>query len=114
MNWLKALRESKSITQEELAARLQVLGQEFSRTAIANWEANRHAPPLQDARFRAALAQALNVNAKTLLRAAGYEIESKHSEAAERAAAIIDTLPEDTQQMVLKIVEQLAEIAKTG
>lgn len=111
MNWIIERRKQIGITQDELAARLQLRGFDVSRATISHWEVGRYTPPLHDQQFRYALADSLETNPKTLLKALGFEVEISHSEAAEQAAAIIDRMPEDTQKMILRIVEA---IAKTG
>lgn len=106
-NWLKTLRKKHGLKQEDLAAKLQLAGLEYSRSSVSSWENGYHRPPLEDASFRQALANILRIDVKTLLKLAGYEVAtSQHSEAAERAAWIIDQLPPDKQELVLKLVEQ--------
>lgn len=110
IHWLKSLRESIYINQEELAARLQLEGFDISRSAISSWENGRHEPPLHDARFRKSLAKVLHINVKTLLKKAGYEVsEESHSEIGDRVAHIVDQLPPDKQDLALRLIEQLAK-----
>lgn len=108
-NWLKDYRKKLHITQEELSARLQVQGFDVTPGAISHWETGRYKPPLHDERFRDALAGTLRVSPSELLAAAGYETEQKYSEAAERAAAIMDQIPEDKRGLALGILEQFLE-----
>lgn len=106
--WLKDLRKQAGITQEDLAARLQTMGFDYSRSSINNWERNGNPAPMDDPRFVRALARALKTSPPMLLKSAGFELEAKHSEIAERVAALMDTLPDDKQQLALKLVEALA------
>lgn len=107
-NWLKQNRQKLGLSQEELTARLQVAGIDVSRATVSHWENGRYNLPLESVEFRQALANILNMDIKTLLKLAGYEVESKtHSETAERVAWIVDQLPPDKQQLALKLVEQL-------
>lgn len=109
-NWLKTLRENRGYTQEEFTAQLQLAGLDYSRSAVSSWESERVDVPLNSVEFRQALANILNMDIKTLLKLAGYEIESKaHSDAAERAAWLIDQLPPDKQDLAVRLVEELAK-----
>lgn len=111
INWIKTLRERASITQDELAIRLQVAGFEYTRGAINNWESERNQPPLHSAPFRQAFADALRVDVRTMLKLAGYEVDkTEHSVLAEQVAYIVDNLPPDKQQLALALVEQLAKV----
>lgn len=99
------------MTQDDLAARLQAAGFDYTRGAINNWESGRNQPPLYDANFRQAFAEALRVNIRTMLKVAGYEVEqTPYSLYAEQAAALIDKLPEDKQQLALALIEQLVKV----
>jgi transcriptional regulator with XRE-family HTH domain len=107
--WLKTLREQSQITQEDLTARLQVEGFDISRSSLASWESGRYEPPLHDPEFRRALSRALRVNVRTILRLAGYEVDDQqHSLFAEKAAILIDQLPEDKQELAVRLIEQIA------
>lgn len=108
-HWLRHLREQIDLTQEELAARMQLEGADVSRSTIASWEVGRYPPPLNNPVIRHALANALRVNVRMLLSLAGYEVDTDHSVWAERAASIIDRLPEEKQRLALRIVEQLMD-----
>jgi transcriptional regulator with XRE-family HTH domain len=105
--WLKKRREQLGLNQEQLAARLQVAGFDVTRASISHWEVGRHDPPLDNAEFRKALAQALRISASGLLKMAGYEVTTDMSDNAKQAAEIIDQLPEDQQLLALGILEQI-------
>jgi transcriptional regulator with XRE-family HTH domain len=107
--WIKQRREELNITQEDLAARLQLRGVNVARATIGHWEQGRTPAPFEDPEFVKALAESLNMGVSTVLKNAGYPVMTRHSEAAEQAAAIIDRLPDDTQQLVLRIIEQFAK-----
>lgn len=112
-NWISKRRDELGINQEELAARLQTSGFDISRSTLSHWENGRYNPPLHDPIFRKALADALRMNARTMLKAAGYEVaDSSHSEDAERAASIIEQLPEQQRKIALGILEQF--LANSG
>jgi len=107
-NWLKTLRQKMGLKQEDLAAQLQLTGLDYARSSVSGWENGYSQLPLNNPEFRQALANILNVDVKTLLKLAGYEVTaSQHSEAAERVAFIVDRLPPDKQQLALKLIEQL-------
>lgn len=98
------------MNQEDLAARLQVEGIDVTRSAVSHWENGRYQIPLDDPNVRRAIAKVLRINIRTLLKFAGYEVDNEiHSIYAEQIAAIIDQLPEEKQQLVLRLVEQLAK-----
>lgn len=109
-HWLRNLRKQQGLSQEDLAARLQLGGFSYTRGSINNWENEYNPPPLHNPEFRFALAQALKVNVHTLLRLAGYEVEELHrGEIAERVAEMVDQLPADKQELALRLVEQIAK-----
>ncbi|MBK8028210.1 MAG: helix-turn-helix transcriptional regulator [Chloroflexi bacterium] len=108
-SWLRQRREAVGIdTQDELAAKLQLEGVSITRAAVSHWENGRNDPPLKEPHFLRALARVLKVTETELLRIAGYPTEnSLHSEQAERAAYIVDQLPEDRRELAVKLLEQL-------
>lgn len=110
MNWLKALRSRAGIqSQEELAAALQLRGLDISRSTVSHWEKDRYLPDFSNPELRIALAELLRVDLVTLLRSAGYEIQTSHSEIAERVAHIVDRLPPDKQRVILTVAEELSK-----
>lgn len=109
-NWLKTFRKQNQLSQEELAAKLQVKGMDITAGAISHWENERYHPPLEDAVFRNALAEIFRIDVRSLLLSAGYEVNSiDRSAAAKRAAFIVDQLPPDKQDLALGILEQFLE-----
>lgn len=109
MNWLKQKREQVGInSQEELAARLQLEGINVTRAAISHWENGRNRPAFDDPDFTQALARVLRLTPPELLKLAGYQVaRTNHTDAGERGAAIIDSLPPDRQNLAIKLLEQL-------
>ena len=109
MNWLRQFRNERMIdSQAELAYLLQLEGITVTPASISHWENGRNNPPLDDSDFRRALAKILKVSPAELLKRAGYEVaRSGHTQAAERAADILDQLDEETQTKVVKMLEAL-------
>lgn len=106
-HWIKERRIELNINQDELAARLQTLGIDVTRGTVSHWENGRHPVPLHDTQVRQALSKALRMSIRGMLIQAGFEIaDAEHSEAAERAAYIINQLPEAQQQLAIQILEQ--------
>lgn len=111
-NWLRTKRKELHISQEELAAKLQVKGIDVTAGAISHWENGRYNPPLDEPEFRKALAEILRIDVRTLLMIAGYEVtEIEHTDAAKRAAFIVDQLPPDKRILALSILEKFLESA---
>ena len=110
MNWLKERRKALNLTQEALAAKLQLQGFAITPGAISHWETGKHHPPLDDSTFRVAFAHVLGMDVRTVLRLSGYEVAQKgHTETGERAAYLVDQLPPDKQDLALRLLEQLAK-----
>lgn len=66
--------------------------------------------PLDNVEFRQALANIFNIDIKTLLKLAGYEVDSKpHSDEAERVAYLIDQLPPDKRNLAVRLIEEMAK-----
>lgn len=107
MNWLKERREALGLSQDELTARLQIEGVTVTRGSLSNWETGRHKPPLDEESFRTALSRALKMSVKEILKRSGYDVAVKHSDAAERAAYLVDQMDEETQDKAVRILEQL-------
>lgn len=109
MNWLRKRREQVGLeTQEDLASQLQLEGVTITRASISHWENSRNKPPLDDPQFREALAKVLRLSQPELLKLAGYEVsKTRYSDAAERAAIIVDELPPEKQDLAIRLLEQL-------
>jgi transcriptional regulator with XRE-family HTH domain len=107
MMWLRDRRKELNMTQDDLARELQLLGFDVARSAVGHWETGLSQMPLGNPSFVASLAKALRMDVMTVLRFSGYEITTQHSEISERAARLIDTLPDDKQALALRLVEAL-------
>jgi len=108
MSWIKNRREQLSLTQDELAARLQLEGVEASRSAVSAWETGRNKLQFDDPVIRLGFARVLRFSESELMKLEGYPTEpSSYSEQAERAAYIVDQLPDERRDLALKLLEQL-------
>ena len=107
MNWLRQRREELGLTQDELTARLQTEGLDISRSTLSHWEVGRFKPPLGDKASRDSLARALRMSVKEMLKRSGYDVTLERSEAAERAAYLVDQMDEDMQDKAVRILETL-------
>ncbi|GIL12522.1 MAG: hypothetical protein BroJett038_12420 [Chloroflexota bacterium] len=105
--WIKERRIDLKMSQEDLAARLQLEGFQVTAGAISHWENGRHDPPLENPEFRIAIGKALRLNPTALLRRAGYEVANELSDNARQAAEIVDQLSEEQQRLALGILEQI-------
>ncbi len=109
MNWIRQRREELGLTQDELTARLQTEGLDISRSSLSHWEVERAKPPLGDKQSRQAIARALKLSVKDVMKRSGYDVTEIHSSAAERAAHIVDQLDEDMQDKVVRMLETLLD-----
>lgn len=107
MSWIKSRREKLDLTQEELAARLQLQGIEASRSAVSAWEIGRNTPQFNEPTVLVAFARALKLSETEVLKLAGYNTQTTHSAQGERAAYIVDQMPDDRRDLAIKILEQL-------
>ena len=108
-HWLKIRRKELMISQDDLASRLQLVGQDISRGTISHWEIGRNEIPFNDPDFTKGLARALELPLIDMFYRAGY-IDSKDlSEEATRAAAIVEAMTPDRKRTALAILEQLSK-----
>lgn len=105
--WLQNRRQSLGMSQEDLAARLQLEGFDIARSTVGHWEQSRYSPPFENPRFTKTLSSILDLPVPTMLQMAGFELSNQHTEAGEAAAYIIDDLPPDKQDLALRLLEQL-------
>lgn len=104
-DWIKQRRLELKLSQEEFAASLQLEGLDASRTAVSSWETGRYFPPIEDRESRQAMARALKVSVEDLLSAAGFEIDAAEiSDAARRAASIVNHLPPEKQTLAIDLL----------
>lgn len=109
-HWLKQLRQEVDLSQDDLAARLQLAGLKYGRSAVGNWESGRAPVPLKDPEFVVALASILKTTENKIMLAAGYRLTTKnHTQISERIANIVDDLPPDKQQMALRVIQAIAK-----
>lgn len=107
-DWIKRKREELHLSQDELAAQLQVEGYDVSRAAVSHWENGKYNPPLDNPEFVRSIARILKMSVNGVLIEAGYPIQlDDFSEAARRAADIVNQLPSTKQSLALGILEQL-------
>ena len=72
-NWLKQRREELKLSQEDMAARLQLEGLNVSRSMVSHWENGRYNLPVDDASAMRVLAKVLQVTVSDLLVSVGYD-----------------------------------------
>lgn len=102
--WLRERRKELHLSQEELAARLQVRGFDLTPGAISHWENGRNIMPIEQTDFRQALAASLNLSVRELLKRAGYEVlRTARTDEAEIAAEIIDQLDSEHRKLALRL-----------
>lgn len=106
-DFLKKRREELRISQQALADRLSERGQETSYARVSHWERGRNQAPLENASFRAALAQSLEMTVDDLMRQLGYVTSTEYGAHAMRAAEIVEKLPADAQLLALDLLLQL-------
>lgn len=112
--FIKHRRLSLGISQQQLAERLSDLGQEASPARVGHWETGRNHPPLDNARFRLALALALELDINDMMTRLGYIItDEDRSLEAKRAADIVDQLPPERRELAVSVLEQFLR-ARTG
>lgn len=107
MEWIKERRKELGYSQEDLARMLQLEGYSVVRSTVGHWESGLARPPLNDPAFVRIMADILKIDSLTLLQLAGYQINTQHSDIAERVARILDTMTEDKQKLALRLIEQL-------
>jgi transcriptional regulator with XRE-family HTH domain len=105
--WLKLRRKEINISQDELALRLQLAGQNISRGTVSHWEIDKTPIPLKEPEFANALANALELPVMDLLQRAGFIQSSELSLEASRAAAIVEALPPERRKAAIGILEEL-------
>ena len=108
--WIKLRRDRLSISQEELARRLQIAGQDHSRATVSHWETGRNSLPLHDPDFTQALATALEMTVYQVLREVGYELDTKHTPLGEEAAMIVDQLSPVRARIFVNALKQIVAI----
>jgi transcriptional regulator with XRE-family HTH domain len=105
-SWITQRRHDLGISQEELATRLYNKGIDVTRATVSHWEKGRYRPPFDNPAFTEALADALDMDVRTILNRLGYKF-SDGNNPADKAAAIVDAMPPERQKTALILLEQL-------
>jgi transcriptional regulator with XRE-family HTH domain len=106
--FIKQRRAKLDLSQAKLAQRLTDLGQTTSHTRVAHWESGRNKPPLEDPKFRVALAVALEIDVNDMMAELGYVVTDEHRSAeALIAAEIVDQLPAEAKQLAIDYLRVL-------
>lgn len=110
MNWLKQRREELNLSQRDLAEKLAENGFRITPGTVSHWETGRHRPPFEDKRFQQVLALLLKMKVGEMLNLAGYDVSrSNHSQEAEEAAYIIDSLSPAKKNLAVRLLKELAK-----
>jgi transcriptional regulator with XRE-family HTH domain len=103
--WLKEYRERQKLSQEELAARLQLKGFDVSRGTISHWEQGRYKIPLDHPDIVNALSDILDITVMEILSAAGYHISIDGlSEIEKQALEVMRSKTIEQQQRIVEII----------
>ena len=108
-NWLKRRRKALDMTQEQLTAKLNLHGFNYTTGAISHWEQERFPVPIEKKEFLIALANILRMSEAEIVNEVHGIRQSKHSPAGERAAQMVDKMPENRQDAALRLLETLLE-----
>lgn len=85
-SWLRQKRELLNLSQEELAARLQLAGLSVTRATVSHWETGRVPSPLDEATALKAISEALDVSVDEILEEIGIHTTTDHLSPREREA----------------------------
>lgn len=107
--WLKNRRQHLGMSQEDLAARLQLSGFDIARSTVSHWEQARYRPPFENPAFVKVMSEILDLDVPKMLYMAGFDIQTTHGELAEQGAYIIDSLPPDKQRLAIRLLETLKD-----
>lgn len=114
--FLKRRRAELGLTQGQVAEGLSMRGYETSSGRVGHWETGRNRAPLEDARFRHALASVLQLDVNEMMTELGYVVfDSERSKEAQLAAEIVDQLPSDARLLALDYLQVLERrFSKSG
>jgi transcriptional regulator with XRE-family HTH domain len=85
-------------------------GLKVSQARIAHWETGRANPAWEDPSLRLALSQALKMSINEIFLELGFlEIQIEDTPEASRIAQLVNKLPEESRDLVLRIVEEIVE-----
>jgi len=106
--WLKQRRIEVGINSlEELARLFQIEGYQITPSALSHYENKRRVIPLDDDQFRNVAMSILRLSEHEILRIAGYKVISEHSTDGEKAAWIVDQLPQEKRSMAIRVLEAM-------
>jgi transcriptional regulator with XRE-family HTH domain len=106
--FLRYHRKRLDLTQADVAESLTRFGYSISSPMIGHWETGRNKPPINEEKFRLALALTLSMDITQILSEIGFAIdESQRSDAAQQAALIVDYLPVSAKQLAIDYLEVL-------
>lgn len=109
--FIKTRRNELELSLADLARLITVHGYSTEKQTVSHWEHGRNNPPIEQARFRVALALALEVDVNELLEKTGFiRPLSSRSKASALGAEIIESLDEETQQTALELLKALAKV----
>jgi transcriptional regulator with XRE-family HTH domain len=112
---LRRRRERLNMTPEELARRLSWLGAPTTSADVQLWERGRNMPPLENAEFRAILANVLQVPVDSLSGAVRIAARQRDlSDDAIQAAELVDALPQPLRGLALDMLQTLARHAEAN
>jgi transcriptional regulator with XRE-family HTH domain len=100
--FLKQRRTELGLTQVQIADGLATHGYEMSYGRVGHWETGRNKPPLEDKKFRKALAAILRMDVNEMMTELGYVIiDDSRSKEARLAAEIVDNLPSKARELAI-------------
>lgn len=107
-DFLRRRRLQLGISQADVADRLSSFGEETGHARVGHWETGRNKAPLENDKFRVALAAALEIDVNDMMADLGYIVadESRSGE-AKLAASIVDELPADIRQLAIEQLRAL-------
>src|SRR4051812_5393687 len=109
-NLIRERREALGLSQDELAVQLQAVGLDVTRATISHWETGRYSSPLDCVNEGIILAKVLKISLTDLLRLVDTETPNRdYSEAARRAALIVEHLNPEAQQVAVKQLQALQQ-----
>jgi DNA-binding XRE family transcriptional regulator len=107
--WITERRKELDINQDDLANRLRPYGINVTRATISHWEKGRYKPPFDEPTFTEAMANALEMDVRSVLINLGYNFVEHPAETVEKAVSIIERMSPDRQKRALQMLELLAK-----
>ncbi len=106
-HWISERRDELSLSREALARKLTAHGLDVTAQDIHTWEGEEAALPLEQPAFAFALAAALHLDIRALLRRAGYKHPLDNQSLPAQAARIVARLPQDQQKLAIHLLKSL-------